>query len=81
MVNAVYREEGLQDPSLFFEAVGKPEQTQSLISKTLAAIDRIRARLRPTLSPEAFQKLEQHFAQKTEALRILIEQLQKQSEK
>jgi hypothetical protein len=80
-VNAVLKEEGLDDPSLFLEAVGKPEQAQALIPKVAAATDRVRSRLRPQLSPEAFQKLEQRFEQESYALKVLVEELRKQNEK
>lgn len=80
-VNEILKEEGLNDANAFNRLLGKPGESRALISHYAAAADRARARLRPLLTPEAFEKLESHFADESESLKILVEELEKETKK
>lgn len=80
-VNEILKEEGVNDGTAFTRMVAKPAEGTQLVPHYAAAADRARVRLRPLLSPEAFERLERHFADETESLKALVEELEKETKK
>lgn len=79
-VSAVLREEGVGDENAFIKAADRPERLRELTPRFASATDRARARLRPMLTPEAFQKLDQQLKSQADDIRFLAEEFEKATE-
>jgi hypothetical protein len=80
-VFAILREEGAGDEDAMRRYMKNPGEGSGLIQQYASAMDRSRARLRPMLSPEAFEKLDRHFEEQAESLKFLIGEMEKESKK
>ena len=80
-VFAILREEGAGDENAIWRYMKNPGEGSGLIQQYASATDRSRARLRPMLSPEAFEKLDRHLEEQAESLKFLIGEMEKESKK
>jgi hypothetical protein len=80
-VTAILREEGVSGLSPEKRFLGRRGEARELLPNYAAGTDRARARLRPMLSPGAYEKLDRHLREEAESLKIFLEEIEKETKK
>jgi len=77
VVNQILREEGVVHRDEFLTCFDRPRDARELLGKVVAAMDRVRARAQPLLSPEERERLDRHFADEAGTLEVIVEEIQR----
>ena len=77
VVSQILREEGVVHRDEFLTYLGRPREAKELLVKVVAAMDRVRVRTQPLLSPEERERLDRYFADETGTLEVIVEEIQR----
>lgn len=76
-VNQMLREEGVIKRDTLLTFFDRPREARALVDKAVGAMDRVRVRVRPLLSPEEYERLERHLADEAGTLEIFVDEIQR----
>ena len=76
-VSQILREEGVVHRNEFLMYLDRPREARELLGKIVAAMDRVRVRAQPVLSPEERERLDRYFADEAGTMEVIVEEIER----